>query len=159
MVNFFNYHKLKLLFTGNRQNLQHMVMGTIMLKLPLFWRNMIKYIGEKYEPLLTARIFLRNYPLPFLSRIFITRFINSSLLITFFNLTASTEGFPYYSRPGIVLDDPEFKPHIGGQRRPIQVQVPNKGDVFDIMVSAIQGPGDKAAMLTRKCIRNNISAP
>ncbi|XP_050544267.1 uncharacterized protein LOC126907194 [Daktulosphaira vitifoliae] len=54
-----------------------------------------------------------------------------------------SEGFPYYSRPGIVLDDPEFKPHLGGQRRPIQVQVPTKGDVFDIMVSAIQGPGDK----------------
>ncbi|XP_050440511.1 mucin-5AC [Adelges cooleyi] len=59
-----------------------------------------------------------------------------------------SEGFPYYSRPGIVLDDPEFKPHIGGQRRPIQVQVPSKGDVFDIMVSAIQGPGDKAGPIT-----------
>ncbi|XP_060849142.1 protein piccolo [Rhopalosiphum padi] len=59
-----------------------------------------------------------------------------------------SEGFPYYSRPGIVLDDPEFKPHIGGQRRPIQVQVPSKGDVFDIMVSAIQGPGDKPALLS-----------
>jgi hypothetical protein len=51
-----------------------------------------------------------------------------------------------------VLDDPEFKPHIGGQRRPIQVQVPSKGDVFDIMVSAIQGPGDKPALLSRKLI-------
>lgn len=51
-----------------------------------------------------------------------------------------------------MLDDPEFKPHIGGQRRPIQVQVPSKGDVFDIMVSAIQGPGDKPAMLSRKRI-------
>uniref|UniRef100_A0A2S2QSQ5 Sperm flagellar membrane protein n=2 Tax=Sipha flava TaxID=143950 RepID=A0A2S2QSQ5_9HEMI len=59
-----------------------------------------------------------------------------------------SEGFPYYSRPGIVLDDPEFKPHMGGQRRPIQVQVPSQGDVFDIMVSAIQGPGDKPALLT-----------
>lgn len=50
-----------------------------------------------------------------------------------------------------MLDDPEFKPHLGGQRRPIQVQVPSKGDVFDIMVSAIQGPGDKPALLSRKC--------
>lgn len=52
-----------------------------------------------------------------------------------------------------MLDDPEFKPHEGGQRRPIQVQVPSKGDVFDIMVSAIQGPSDKpGALLTRKHI-------
>lgn len=70
---------------------------------------------------------------------------------TFFFFFSDLEGFPYYSRPGIVLDDPEFKPHIGGQRRPIQVQVPSKGDVFDIMVSAIQGPGDKPGLLSRKC--------
>lgn len=73
--------------------------------------------------------------------------------LEFYKTNICTEGFPYYSRPGIVLDDPEFKPQIGGQRRPIQVQVPSKGDVFDIMVSAIQGPGDKPVMLTRKCIR------
>lgn len=77
--------------------------------------------------------------------------ISSNLVFVDFS-----EGFPYYSRPGIVLDDPEFKPHIGGQRRPIQVQVPSKGDVFDIMVSAIQGPADKPELLTRKRININM---
>jgi len=70
-----------------------------------------------------------------------------------FNKNVFTDGYPYYSRPGIVLDDPEFKPHVGGQRRPIQVHVPSKGDVFDIMVSAIQGPGDKPALFSRMFFR------
>jgi len=53
-----------------------------------------------------------------------------------------------------VLDDPEFKPHVGGQRRPVQVQVPSKGDVFDVMVSAVQGPGDQQpAPLAGKRVR------
>lgn len=43
-------------------------------------------------------------------------------------------------RPGIVLDDPEYKP---GLKRPIAVAQPShgqKGEIFDITVSAIQGP-------------------
>ncbi|KAK5647794.1 hypothetical protein RI129_002686 [Pyrocoelia pectoralis] len=47
---------------------------------------------------------------------------------------------PYRPRPGIVLDDTEYKP--GGIRRPpIVTARPQLGDIFDITVSAIQGPG------------------
>lgn len=54
-------------------------------------------------------------------------------------------GFPYYpyrSRTGIVLDDTEYKP-MGVTNRPIiTAPVPGHvGDIFDITVSAIQGPG------------------
>ncbi|XP_031355432.1 proteoglycan 4 isoform X2 [Photinus pyralis] len=46
----------------------------------------------------------------------------------------------YRPRPGIVLDDTEYKP--GGNRRPpIITARPQLGDIFDITVSAIQGPG------------------
>ncbi|XP_054280542.1 uncharacterized protein LOC128998442 [Macrosteles quadrilineatus] len=50
--------------------------------------------------------------------------------------------FKYYPRPGIVLDDPEYKP--GGAYRPIVTAPPKKAsssDIFDVTVSAIQGPG------------------
>lgn len=42
-------------------------------------------------------------------------------------------------RPGIVLDDPEYKP---GLKRPIAASQPSggQGQIFDITVSAIQGP-------------------
>ncbi|KAI5693233.1 hypothetical protein M8J75_011495 [Diaphorina citri] len=52
----------------------------------------------------------------------------------------------YYPRPGIVLDDTEYKP--AGHRRPhpppiITAAPPTRvqGDIFDVTVSAIQGPG------------------
>lgn len=55
----------------------------------------------------------------------------------------------YHPRPGIVLDDPEFKP--GGHSRPVRPQrpalqpsqparPPGYGEIFDITLSAIQGP-------------------
>nr|XP_018902435.1 PREDICTED: uncharacterized protein LOC109034002 [Bemisia tabaci] len=55
--------------------------------------------------------------------------------------------FPYLPRPGIVLDDPEYKP--GGQQRPIITAPPTrhqsvKGDIFDVTVSAIQGPSGQS---------------
>lgn len=54
------------------------------------------------------------------------------------------QSIPYHPRPGLVLDDPEFKP--GGQKsktRPQQHQnlPPGYGEIFDITLSAIQGPG------------------
>ncbi|XP_044264897.1 uncharacterized protein LOC123011509 isoform X1 [Tribolium madens] len=57
----------------------------------------------------------------------------------------SSQGFPYYPyrpRPGIVLDDTEYKPG-GTHRQPILTRPPigQLGDIFDITVSAIQGPG------------------
>ncbi|KAI5634684.1 calcium-binding EGF domain-containing protein [Phthorimaea operculella] len=57
---------------------------------------------------------------------------------------------PYRPRPGVVLDDPDFKPH-GSRRRPVEAAVitaaetrlPGYGEIFDVTVSAIQGPGEK----------------
>lgn len=37
------------------------------------------------------------------------------------------------------MDDPEYKP--GGKPRPIITGTPVRGEVFDVTVSAIQGPG------------------
>lgn len=50
--------------------------------------------------------------------------------------------FPYRPRPGIVLDDTEYKPG-GSHRLPIITRPPigQIGDIFDVTVSAIQGPG------------------
>lgn len=55
---------------------------------------------------------------------------------------------PFHPRPGLVLDDPEFKP--GGHKRPnnnppnpIQtnpIRPPGYGEIFDVTLSAIQGP-------------------
>nr|CAH7744786.1 unnamed protein product [Callosobruchus chinensis] len=60
------------------------------------------------------------------------------------NQTAPTNFpyFPYRPRPGIVLDDTEYKPG-GIHRQPIITRPPvgQIGDIFDITVSAIQGPG------------------
>lgn len=74
--------------------------------------------------------------------------------------TSSVSNFnEYHPRPGIVLDDPEFKP--GGHARPTTQQPPVQqqqrprppvqpsrpnlppgyGEIFDITLSAIQGPG------------------
>lgn len=56
----------------------------------------------------------------------------------------STDGAGYFPRPGIVLDDPEYKP--GAHRRPPPIITsppakPTNRDSFDVTVSAIQGPG------------------
>ncbi|XP_050296688.1 uncharacterized protein LOC126736402 [Anthonomus grandis grandis] len=50
----------------------------------------------------------------------------------------------YRPRPGIVLDDTEYKPG----RQPIITRPPISalGDIFDITVSAIQGPGGEASV-------------
>ncbi|XP_023724328.1 uncharacterized protein LOC111873651 isoform X2 [Cryptotermes secundus] len=62
-------------------------------------------------------------------------------------LKQTTGGFPYYpyrSRTGIVLDDTEYKP-MGVMNRPIITAPPpvagHVGDIFDVTVTAIQGPG------------------
>lgn len=74
--------------------------------------------------------------------------------------TASAPSAPpasYHPRPGIVLDDPEFKP--GGRPRPVarpaapqqpiqptrQHLPPGYGEIFDVTLSAIQGPGPKGS--------------
>uniref|UniRef100_A0A1I8P3G9 EGF-like domain-containing protein n=1 Tax=Stomoxys calcitrans TaxID=35570 RepID=A0A1I8P3G9_STOCA len=80
------------------------------------------------------------------------------------HLTTPTPPVPaqYQPRPGIVLDDPEFKP--GGRprpQRPPQPQIPHiavpsvniqptrqqlppgYGEIFDVTLSAIQGPGSQ----------------
>ncbi|XP_041986048.1 uncharacterized protein LOC121738197 [Aricia agestis] len=57
---------------------------------------------------------------------------------------------PYRPRPGIVLDDTDFKPH-GTRYRPEASVItaaetrlpPGYGEIFDVTVSAIQGPGEK----------------
>lgn len=64
-------------------------------------------------------------------------------------IEASQQGFPYYPyrpRPGIVLDDTEYKPG-GIHRQPIVTRPPigQLGDIFDITVSAIQGPGGSSS--------------
>lgn len=61
----------------------------------------------------------------------------------------SQHDFPYYPyrpRPGIVLDDTEYKPG-GAHRQPIVTRPPigQLGDIFDITVSAIQGPGGSSS--------------
>jgi hypothetical protein len=64
--------------------------------------------------------------------------------------SSSTPNTPYHPRPGIVLDDPEFKPGHGRpgqrppQRPPIQAtrplnNLPGYGEIFDVTLSAIQG--------------------
>lgn len=67
--------------------------------------------------------------------------------------------FPYHPRPGIVLDDPEFKPGGGrpaGQRPRPQVQPtrpvtpPGYGEIFDVTLSAIQGPSGSGSKQTIK---------
>ncbi|XP_032591204.2 flocculation protein FLO11 [Drosophila grimshawi] len=73
------------------------------------------------------------------------------------NAPTSAPAAPYHPRPGIVLDDPEFKP--GGRPRPAQRPAapqqpiqptrqhlpPGYGEIFDVTLSAIQGPGTKGS--------------
>ncbi|CAH2215512.1 jg22695, partial [Pararge aegeria aegeria] len=66
---------------------------------------------------------------------------------------AASQGIPYQPyrpRPGIVLDDPDFKPHGSRYRPPdapvitaAETHLPGYGEIFDVTVSAIQGPGEK----------------
>lgn len=68
---------------------------------------------------------------------------------------------PYHPRPGIVLDDPEFKPGGGYRRPPPQQQQhqiqptrpvtpPGYGEIFDVTLSAIQGPSGSGSKQTIK---------
>lgn len=74
-------------------------------------------------------------------------------------LPAFDSSFPYHPRPGIVLDDPEFKPG-GANRQPTrqrpqiqptkQVTPPGYGEIFDVTLSAIQGPSGSGSKQTIK---------
>jgi len=46
----------------------------------------------------------------------------------------------YYPRPGIVLDDPEYKPGAAYRPTPSTTAASTNGQIFDVTVSAIQGP-------------------
>lgn len=72
-----------------------------------------------------------------------TSVINSQPTVTD---TANPSGFPYFPyrpRPGIVLDDTDYKPGVHRHRPPIITRPPigQIGEIFDVTVSAIQGPG------------------
>ncbi|CAG9573809.1 unnamed protein product [Danaus chrysippus] len=62
----------------------------------------------------------------------------------------TSQSIPYkpYPRPGIVLDDTDFKPHKSRHRPDASVitadRLPGYGEIFDVTVSAIQGPGEKS---------------
>ncbi|KAK6620219.1 hypothetical protein RUM44_006620 [Polyplax serrata] len=68
--------------------------------------------------------------------------------------SATTESSHHFKvRPGIVLDDPEYKP--GVHKRPaisarpiVTAPPPNSyyGEIFDVTVHAVQGPGDKSSL-------------
>lgn len=76
------------------------------------------------------------------------------------SVTPAAPDQPYHPRPGIVLDDPEFKP--GGQARPARpyqnIQPtrphlpPGYGEIFDVTLSAIQGPGGVPATSNKQTI-------
>ena len=55
-----------------------------------------------------------------------------------FPVSSSSSG-GYAPRPGIVLDDPEYKPGVKLPPRPLLTAPPPRGEVFDVTVSAIQG--------------------
>lgn len=69
-------------------------------------------------------------------------------------IVTSDTSFPYHPRPGLVLDDPEFKP--GGHRQRPQIQPtrpvtpPGYGEIFDVTLSAIQGPSGSGSQQTIK---------
>lgn len=69
-------------------------------------------------------------------------------------IVTSDSSFPYHPRPGLVLDDPEFKP--GGHRQRPQIQPtrpvtpPGYGEIFDVTLSAIQGPSGSGSQQTIK---------
>ncbi|XP_055610047.1 uncharacterized protein LOC129756990 isoform X2 [Uranotaenia lowii] len=78
-------------------------------------------------------------------------------------LTKTTTDYRFHPRPGLVLDDPDFKP--GGNKNPIRTQnpymqapdiqtrpqlPPNYGEIFDVTLSAIQGPAGSGSQQTVK---------
>ncbi|XP_073964700.1 calcium-binding EGF-like domain-containing protein pawn [Choristoneura fumiferana] len=71
-----------------------------------------------------------------------------SVIITSSSNAQPLPSSPYrpYRRPGIVLDDTDFKP-TGSRFRPDApvVTAPAYGEIFDVTLSAIQGPGEKGA--------------
>ncbi|XP_053689205.1 uncharacterized protein LOC128738238 isoform X2 [Sabethes cyaneus] len=76
---------------------------------------------------------------------------------------STTTDYRFHPRPGIVLDDPDFKP---GGNHPMRtqnlyvskpeihsstgVQLPNYGEIFDVTLSAIQGPAGSGSKQTVK---------
>ncbi|XP_055624298.1 uncharacterized protein LOC129767424 isoform X2 [Toxorhynchites rutilus septentrionalis] len=76
---------------------------------------------------------------------------------------SSTTDYRFHPRPGLVLDDPDFKP---GGNSPMRtqnlyiskpeihsstgVQLPNYGEIFDVTLSAIQGPAGSGSKQTVK---------
>lgn len=65
-------------------------------------------------------------------------------------IVTSDSSFPYHPRPGLVLDDPEFKPGGHRQRPQIQSTPPGYGEIFDVTLSAIQGPSGSGSQQTIK---------
>ncbi|XP_071449255.1 uncharacterized protein [Hetaerina americana] len=58
----------------------------------------------------------------------------------------SSDRWPHLPRPGIVLDDTEYKPGLAAEGDILTAAPPHRvngghGEVFDVTVSAIQGPG------------------
>ncbi|XP_058461129.1 uncharacterized protein LOC131436427 isoform X2 [Malaya genurostris] len=76
---------------------------------------------------------------------------------------STTTDYRFHPRPGLVLDDPDFKP---GGSHPMRtqnlyvskpeihsstgVQLPNYGEIFDVTLSAIQGPAGSGSKQTVK---------
>ncbi|KAK2580385.1 hypothetical protein KPH14_006140 [Odynerus spinipes] len=70
--------------------------------------------------------------------------IHASTNNVFLKNTATTSRFPYLPRPGIVLDDTldyTGSPGLATQRPYPPQRTTSPGDIFDVTVSAIQGPG------------------
>lgn len=71
----------------------------------------------------------------------------SSIITSQIPTTSSTENVTpttFVARPGLVLDDPEFQPgHKNNYKGPpaVNTRPPGYGEIFDITLSAIQGPG------------------
>ncbi|XP_062710263.1 uncharacterized protein LOC115254498 isoform X1 [Aedes albopictus] len=77
---------------------------------------------------------------------------------------STTTDYRFHPRPGLVLDDPDFKP--GGKKPIIRTQnhyqpqpeihqstgvnLPNYGEIFDVTLSAIQGPAGSGSQQTIK---------
>ncbi|XP_015609359.1 uncharacterized protein LOC107274607 isoform X2 [Cephus cinctus] len=71
---------------------------------------------------------------------------------TFSKSPAPTDYYPYRPRPGIVLDDTldyTGSPGLPTQRPYPPSRYPQNGDIFDVTVSAIQGPGGSSGESVR----------
>ncbi|XP_052566489.1 uncharacterized protein LOC120419770 isoform X3 [Culex pipiens pallens] len=77
--------------------------------------------------------------------------------------TTTSTDYRFHPRPGLVLDDPDFKPGGGGPKRTQNlyiskpeihsstgVNLPNYGEIFDVTLSAIQGPAGSGSQQTVK---------